>query len=134
MNEKPYFNEPGFEVARDPRDVSNYNACLRHETMRVAVCEMLSGPAHESMPEPLRLIVRDLFSDFYERYRQLCLEEQARDGEALFDPFDVLEARAGHTRLFQYTHILKRLEEIKHKLETSSGEDNDSGGGHVAQS
>ena len=28
MNEKPYHNEPGFEVARGPRDVENYNDCI----------------------------------------------------------------------------------------------------------
>jgi hypothetical protein len=28
MNEKPYHNEPGFEVARRPRDVENYNDCI----------------------------------------------------------------------------------------------------------
>jgi len=29
MNERPYHNEPGFEVPRGPRDVENYNDCIR---------------------------------------------------------------------------------------------------------
>ena len=39
MNEKPYHNEPGFEA---PNSIAcqNYNDCIRHETIRVAVCEM----------------------------------------------------------------------------------------------
>lgn len=28
---------------RHPGDSKNYNECIRHETMRVAVCDMLEG-------------------------------------------------------------------------------------------
>uniref|UniRef100_A0A8C2C2N2 Ubiquitin-conjugating enzyme E2 Z n=1 Tax=Cyprinus carpio TaxID=7962 RepID=A0A8C2C2N2_CYPCA len=41
MTENPYHNEPGFEQERHPGDSKNYNECIRHETMRVAVCDML---------------------------------------------------------------------------------------------
>ena len=40
MNEKPYQNEPGFEDG-NAHDINNYNDCIRHETLRVAVCDML---------------------------------------------------------------------------------------------
>uniref|UniRef100_A0A8C9QVJ0 Ubiquitin-conjugating enzyme E2 Z n=1 Tax=Scleropages formosus TaxID=113540 RepID=A0A8C9QVJ0_SCLFO len=43
MTENPYHNEPGFEQERHPGDSKNYNECIRHETMRVAVCDMLDG-------------------------------------------------------------------------------------------
>lgn len=36
---------------RHPGDSKNYNECIRHETMRVAVCDMLEGKV--SCPEAL---------------------------------------------------------------------------------
>ncbi|NXL14825.1 UBE2Z enzyme, partial [Setophaga kirtlandii] len=52
MTENPYHNEPGFEQERHPGDSKNYNECIRHETIRVAVCDMLEGKC--PCPEPLR--------------------------------------------------------------------------------
>ncbi|TNN53060.1 Ubiquitin-conjugating enzyme E2 Z [Liparis tanakae] len=51
MTENPYHNEPGFEQERHPGDSKNYNECVRHETMRVAVCDMLEGkvPSPEAL-------------------------------------------------------------------------------------
>nr|KAG5696063.1 hypothetical protein BaRGS_017175 [Batillaria attramentaria] len=43
MNEKPYHNEPGFERERNPGDAARYNEIIRHETLRVAVCDMLES-------------------------------------------------------------------------------------------
>ena len=43
LNETPYHNEPGFERERSPGDVKRYNDIIRHETIRVAVCDMLDG-------------------------------------------------------------------------------------------
>ncbi len=59
MNDKPYHNEPGFEQARHPRDVANYNDCIRHETLRVAVCEMAGNTTMaRSVPESLRMLIK----------------------------------------------------------------------------
>ncbi|CAJ0939290.1 unnamed protein product [Ranitomeya imitator] len=52
MTENPYHNEPGFEQERHSGDSKNYNECIRHETIRVAVCEMLEGKCQ--CPEALR--------------------------------------------------------------------------------
>lgn len=41
LNEKPFHNEPGFEKELIPGDVENYNNIIYHETLRVAVCEVL---------------------------------------------------------------------------------------------
>lgn len=37
---------------RHPGDSKNYNECIRHETIRVAVCDMMEGKC--PCPEPLR--------------------------------------------------------------------------------
>eukprot|EP00163_Fabomonas_tropica_P030757 TRINITY_DN7091_c0_g2_i2.p1 TRINITY_DN7091_c0_g2~~TRINITY_DN7091_c0_g2_i2.p1 ORF type:complete len:214 (+),score=17.25 TRINITY_DN7091_c0_g2_i2:211-852(+) len=44
MNDKPYHNEPGFESERNPGDVERYNNRIAHETLRVAVCQMVCRP------------------------------------------------------------------------------------------
>lgn len=66
MNEKPYHNEPGHEVCpfirlgtaparlltclccvqveRNSRDVTDYNDCIEHETLRVAIIGMMENP------------------------------------------------------------------------------------------
>jgi hypothetical protein len=58
--ERPYHLEPGFEKPpSDMRDVTNYSDCIRHETLRVAVVDMVQdGPQHRLMPEQLRAVVR----------------------------------------------------------------------------
>lgn len=40
-----------FPQERHPGDSKNYNECIRHETMRVAVCDMLEGKV--ACPEAL---------------------------------------------------------------------------------
>ncbi len=71
MSEKPYHNEPGFEHVcfknnvkyfecfcffgiqeRTSGDSKTYNEIIKHETLRVAVCEMLEN--ENSCPKQLR--------------------------------------------------------------------------------
>ncbi|KAG8140111.1 hypothetical protein E2320_002854 [Naja naja] len=61
MTENPYHNEPGFEQERHPGDSKNYNECIRHETIRIAVCDMLEGKC--PCPEPLRSYGEDPFGE-----------------------------------------------------------------------
>ena len=42
---------------RHPGDSKNYNECIRHETIRVAVCDMMEGKC--PCPEPLRYVSRE---------------------------------------------------------------------------
>tara|TARA_B110001452_G_C15080979_1_gene377131 strand:+ start:47 stop:685 length:639 start_codon:yes stop_codon:yes gene_type:complete len=41
MNEAPYHNEPSFEADDGSGDVQRYNDKITHETLRVAVCEVM---------------------------------------------------------------------------------------------
>ena len=43
MCENPYYNEPGFSVERSPGDSERYNNIIRHETLRIAVCDVLDS-------------------------------------------------------------------------------------------
>ena len=48
-------NEPGFESVRNPKDVDNYNEAIQHESIRVAVLEMLGETSMARLvPDELR--------------------------------------------------------------------------------
>ena len=88
MNAKPYHNEPGFEVARNPRDVEDYNDVIRHECLRAAVLDMAGDTSmNRSCPEALRELMRELLLSFAEHYDGACEREKHRDGTAFCDPF-----------------------------------------------
>lgn len=78
MNEKPYHNEPGFD-ATNTIDCNNYSDCIRHETLRVAVCEMAAGET--PMPEKLKTIVQCLFPSFFETYELICTSNIHKCGQ-----------------------------------------------------
>ena len=46
MNDKPFHNEPGFAVERFGWEVQSYNDIIKHETLRVAVCDVLEKEAY----------------------------------------------------------------------------------------
>ena len=52
MNSTPFHNEPGFENG-DREAVEQYNDKIRHETLRVAVCETVdpSCSTHQILPD-----------------------------------------------------------------------------------
>jgi ubiquitin-conjugating enzyme E2 Z len=113
MNAKPYHNEPGFEVAQDPRDVENYNDCICFEKMNVAVCEMVGdNTMSQAMPEHLRILARDLFPSFYDAHLLTCsnLIERGKDGKLMIDPFG--ENRGS----MQFSKVRARLEALNQLL------------------
>jgi len=110
MNEHPYHNEPGFE-APNIFESRKYDDCIRHETLRVAVCEMAGDTStSRSMPEKLRSIVNSLFPAFVDCYEITCVENMAKDGRVIEDPF-------GENRgCFMYGSIMTRIKEIEQSL------------------
>ncbi|CAF0745650.1 unnamed protein product [Rotaria sordida] len=109
MSEKPYHNEPGFEHERTSGDSKTYNEIIKHETLRVAVCEMLEN--ENSCPQQLREVMIKQFFDFYDYYVEVCTENSNKDGQQMMDPFG---DRRG---LFEYGSILQRLKKLKARFE-----------------
>ncbi len=87
MTENPYHNEPGFE-APNPTDSQNYNDCIRHETIRVAVIEMITDTT-SGMPNQLREVMLSLFPDFIDSYELTCLTNQSKDGQVIFSGISI---------------------------------------------
>lgn len=119
MSEKPYHNEPGFERERNPGDAMRYNEIIRHETLRVAVCDMLEGKC--TCPQALQEVMEKSFPDYYEYYVSICKNNLHQQGQTMQDPFG---ERRG---MFDFQNILKRLEEIKKRLDEKyeNSSDND---------
>ncbi|KAM4884528.1 ubiquitin-conjugating enzyme E2 Z isoform 3-T3 [Sylvia borin] len=109
MTENPYHNEPGFEQERHPGDSKNYNECIRHETIRVAVCDMLEGKC--PCPEPLRGVMEKSFMEYFDFYEGVCKERLHLQGQTMQDPFG--EKRGP----FDYQSQLSRLQGIRARLQ-----------------
>ncbi|CAF0970037.1 unnamed protein product [Adineta steineri] len=109
MSENPYHNEPGYEQERTSGDSKTYNEIIKHETLRVAVCEMLEN--QNSCPKQLYDVICKQFFDFYDYYVEVCTENMSKDGQPMEDPF---HDRRGQ---FQYASILTRLNKLKATLE-----------------
>jgi ubiquitin-conjugating enzyme E2 Z len=108
MNEKPYHNEPGFEQERTVGDAKRYNDIIRHETLRVAVCDMLEGLT--PCPDSLREVMDKSFHECYSHYEATCKANCHLDGQAMQDPFGEKKG------VFDYQSILSRLEALRVKL------------------
>ncbi|XP_028396198.1 ubiquitin-conjugating enzyme E2 Z-like isoform X2 [Dendronephthya gigantea] len=108
LNEKPYHNEPGFEQERRAGDSDKYNDCIQHETLRVAVCDMLEDESF--CCPPLREVMIRSFPDFYCYYVSVVKEKSYLNGRPMQDPFGDKRGK------FDYESILTKLEKIKSDL------------------
>ncbi|KAM4531647.1 ubiquitin-conjugating enzyme E2 Z [Odontesthes bonariensis] len=112
MTENPYHNEPGFEQERHPGDSKNYNECIRHETMRVAVCDMLEGKV--TCPEALWSVMEKSFLEYYDFYEGVCRERLHLQGQNMQDPFGEKRGR------FDYQGLLARLSATHRRIREKS--------------
>ncbi|TNN07265.1 Ubiquitin-conjugating enzyme E2 Z isoform 2 [Schistosoma japonicum] len=108
MNDKPYFNEPGFNIERNPGDAQQYNAIITHETIRCAVCDVLEG--RTIFPPDLYAVVESSFEDYYEYYTSVCERNMHLSGQPMVDPFE--DGRG----IFDYANLLKRLKALNNKV------------------
>ncbi|KAJ3601327.1 hypothetical protein NHX12_032298 [Muraenolepis orangiensis] len=120
MTENPYHNEPGFEQERHPGDSKNYNECIRHETMRVAVCDMLDGKI--PCPEALWGVMEKSFMEYYDFYEGVCKERLHLQGQNMQDPFGEKRGR------FNYQGLLARLGATHLRIREKSPAENEHNG------
>ncbi|XP_069490681.1 ubiquitin-conjugating enzyme E2 Z [Ambystoma mexicanum] len=116
MTENPYHNEPGFEQERHCGDSKNYNECIRHETIRVAVCDMLEGKC--MCPDTLRGVMEKSFMEYYDFYEAACKDRLHLQGQSMQDPFG---EKRGH---FDYHCLLVRLQAIRQKVQEKHQQEN----------
>jgi ubiquitin-conjugating enzyme E2 Z len=84
MNENPYYNEPGFETSNVDAS-NNYNNCIRHDTLKAAVCEMAAQETsqHCQLPDKLKSVVLSLFPSFFDSYEIICLSNLHKAGQVM---------------------------------------------------
>ncbi|XP_064598104.1 ubiquitin-conjugating enzyme E2 Z-like [Liolophura sinensis] len=136
LNERPFENEPdpfhpGFPFPELPgNDMSKYNDVIRHETLRVAVCDMLE-PGTVVMPEEMRTKIKDIFFDNYKDYIGICKKNNHLNDIKLddHDPFGHITVKMGladhvwnfnsHPRdgNFDYHSIQERIQKIKQEVD-----------------
>ncbi|XP_070546542.1 ubiquitin-conjugating enzyme E2 Z-like [Ptychodera flava] len=115
MNEKPYHNEPGFEQGRQSGDAQRCNDCIRHEKIRVAVCETLENIS-DKVPDELREVMEKSFPEFYDYYTSTVNDRLYLSGQTMQDPFGEQRGR------FENATLKTRLEVIKKKIEEKLGD------------
>jgi ubiquitin-conjugating enzyme E2 Z len=71
MNEKPYHNEPGYQLVHNPGDIEKYNDIIIHETLRVAVCDALED--HQGPPD-LMEVKKETFLSLADYYISTAME------------------------------------------------------------
>lgn len=119
MNEKPYHNEPGFERERNAGDAARYNEIIRHETLRVAVCDMLESRSCSTCPDALTEVMKKSFPTYFDYYASICKNNMHMNGQSMQDPFG---ERRG---VFDYQKILTRLEKLKDQLSSCMSDSSD---------
>lgn len=115
MTEHPYHNEPGYENRKNVREnVSDYDALITHETLRVAVIGMLQDDSMDTfgMPPALKEIMISHFNLNYDFYKNLIESNQNNDGMPIRDPFN----DPYRPKTFQYKDLFNKIVELKEKF------------------
>lgn len=118
LNEKPYHNEPGMEnVEIRSGDSERYNEIIQHETIRVAVCDMLEsrGVAGKMCPQGLREVMEKSFPQFYHYYESVVRSKLHLSSCPMQDPYGEKRGK------FVYSQLLARLQAIKARLFEKAG-------------
>ena len=123
MHDAPYHNEPSFEADDGSGDPQRYNEKILHETLRVAVCEVMEDSLEQRIVSangvhPIFANVRSTFFHMYnERYLAECkrMSEKLKDGAAFkMMPFEC--SGNGIHGNFQWAKIKTRLESLRARV------------------
>jgi ubiquitin-conjugating enzyme E2 Z len=119
MNEKPFFNEPGFEKQESKygSESKKYNDRILYEKLRVAVIDMADKSLSDSfnMPQVLRELVLKMFCERFESYQKMISDNMSLNGSTIKDRFS-MGARPGAAASFDYKTLEKRLAEVRSKI------------------
>ena len=125
LHDAPYHNEPSFEVDDGSGDVQRYNEKILHETLRVAVCEVMEDTVDERVASTngVRAVfahVRKAFFRMYvERYLGECKRMSERKDLKDGKPFKMMPFECstnGMSGSFQWAKIRTRLESLRARL------------------
>jgi len=118
LHDKPYHNEPSFEQDDGSGDIQRYNDKILHETVRVAVCDVMEdtiqnrATSSNGVSPIFQHTRRQLFLMYHERYlhevQRMSERNDIRDGTQFKKmPFEC--ANNGMSGSFQWTKLRTRL-------------------------
>lgn len=116
MVEKPYFE--GFKVEDPPGASARYNEFIRHETMRVTVCDQVEASLKETIecPPSLRSRILKSFLESYGNYEDAITAKLHLTGRQMKDPY------TKNVSTYQYETLLTRLKSLKEEVEKKNEE------------
>ncbi|KAH7936228.1 hypothetical protein HPB52_020312 [Rhipicephalus sanguineus] len=115
MDEEPFYNEPG--TTWMPVSTEQYNDRVGHETVRVAVCDVVEACLRDQPPYPPYLVgvILKTFAESYDKY------ESRVKALAELDSARRLFQTMGLTTAYLYEPLLSRLRQlgqrVKEKIE-----------------
>jgi len=123
MTENPISNEPAWEKEKPTsKRALAYSAMIAHETLRVAVCNVLSKET--TLPTAFMPVVKEEFLSNYEWYSGLAETGKEKDKDnTVFS--DCLDNRQG---TFGYSSLINRMSTYKCRLEAEPAEKGDGDG------
>ncbi|KAL1416100.1 hypothetical protein MTO96_028232, partial [Rhipicephalus appendiculatus] len=106
MNEDPFYNEPG--VPTMPVFSTRYSDRVRHDTVRVAICDAVEACLQEQPPYPpyLASAVLKTFADSYDKYEDMVQRLVQLNSSWR------LSWILGVTATYQYEPLLSRLRQL----------------------
>ncbi|KAH6928571.1 hypothetical protein HPB50_017001 [Hyalomma asiaticum] len=121
--EKFHRNYQGKEMYRE--SANKYKAYVRHEIVRVAVCDAVESCLQELSPYPaaLRETVLKVFLELYNRYEESVKKELHLNATAMLDPTRLLHGTHSlvdnvvYHGTYQHEALLARLQDLKAKVE-----------------
>jgi len=107
MSEEPYRNEPGYEkMKKDDKKATDYRFIVKHETLRVAVCDTVKGVT--TCPKPfIEHVVKPAFLKNHQSYLDIVSGEQDAQPVCMFGE---------NHGPFSFTNLEERLLSLKTEL------------------
>jgi len=131
MNDAPYHNEPSFEADDGSGDVQRYNEKITHETLRVAVCEVMEDTienravSSNGTTPTFASARKQLFFMYYQVYlntiKAMSEKKELKDGNAFkMMPFEC--SSNGMHGTYQWAKLKTRVEKLHARLMAEVGE------------
>lgn len=112
MSENPYYNEPGFTKESVPGAAERYSEYIRHETIRVAVCDQVEAALKESTdcPATFRKQIIKSFSESYDNYEEIVKGKLHLTGTTMNDAFST------ENKNYDYEALLTRMQGLRDQI------------------
>ncbi|KAH7984043.1 ubiquitin-conjugating enzyme E2 Z [Rhipicephalus sanguineus] len=117
MNKEPFYNEPGMPTM--PVLSTRYSDRVRHDTVRVAICDAVEACLQDQPPYPQYLVdaVLKTFADSYDKYEGMVKAQVQLNSSWRLS--QMLGLRAS----YEYEPLLARLRQLGQRVKEKMAED-----------